>query len=207
MPTPPPLPAATTATANNIPAHLLGPPGLPRKLYTLVVPHQPTPDPDVRRVLLGKKLRGFGEGFWNGFGGKVDPEDESVAAAAARELHEEAGIAAPDLHRRGILTFIWDDQPDQPAWEVHVFGATQLDGTPVQSDEMSPGWHDARLDRETQTVHGLPFDQMWADDPLWYPLMLAGDRPLFMGTFHFRDTTVLVGGEVARVAELPKKKL
>lgn len=37
------------------------------------------------RVLLGRKKRGFGEGYVNGFGGKVEP-GEGIAAAAAREV-------------------------------------------------------------------------------------------------------------------------
>jgi 8-oxo-dGTP diphosphatase len=193
----PPAPPPST-----IPPALRGPPG-PRKLYTLVVVHT-TPDHDLcaRTVLLGKKLRGFGTGYWNGYGGKVEP-GESVPAAAARELKEEAGVGAVDLRRRGILTFVWVDEPAAPAWEVHVFGAHALDGEPVATEEMEPGWFsDVRLD-EGGKVTGLPFTSMWADDPLWYPLMLADDEPCFMGAFEFRNTTELVGGEVGRVDALP----
>ena len=38
------------------------------KLLTLVIPVD-----DDKRVLLGLKKRGFGEGYYNGFGGKVEP--------------------------------------------------------------------------------------------------------------------------------------
>ena len=37
------------------------------------------------RLLLGKKLRGFGEGYWNGFGGKVEA-GERIEAGARREV-------------------------------------------------------------------------------------------------------------------------
>lgn len=40
------------------------------------------------KLLLGKKLRGFGEGFWNGFGGKVS-KGESIVDAAIREVSIE----------------------------------------------------------------------------------------------------------------------
>lgn len=33
------------------------------------------------------------------------------------QLHEEAGVTAPQLHHRGVLTFVFDDQP--VPWEVH----------------------------------------------------------------------------------------
>ena len=38
---------------------------------------------DGERVLLGMKKRGFGEGRWNGFGGKVHP-DETTEEGAIR---------------------------------------------------------------------------------------------------------------------------
>ncbi len=219
--------------ANPIPHALTGPPDLPRKLYTLVVIHQdpvsaaagpagaPTstsaarPSPSCsaitapggstrRRVLLGRKLRGFGAGYFNGYGGKVEP-GEGVAAAAARELTEEACIVATDLHRRGILTFSWVDQPGDPAWEVHVFGCTEYEGLPTETDEMAPAWFDVTMVAALDSPHsvtGLPFDRMWADDPAWYPLMLGGEG-LFMGAFQFRNVTELVGGEVGAVKALP----
>lgn len=35
------------------------------------------------RILLGLKKRGFGQGLWNGFGGKVQP-GETIEAGAVR---------------------------------------------------------------------------------------------------------------------------
>ena len=55
-----------------------------RKVLTLVFLR------DATRVLLGMKKRGFGVGKWNGFGGKVEP-GETVVEAAAREVREECG--------------------------------------------------------------------------------------------------------------------
>ena len=36
-----------------------------------------------QRILLGMKKRGFGSGKWNGFGGKVEP-NETIEDAAKR---------------------------------------------------------------------------------------------------------------------------
>ena len=47
------------------------------KLLTLVLIREPS------RVLLGMKKRGFGEGRWNGFGGKVE-QGETITQAAYR---------------------------------------------------------------------------------------------------------------------------
>ena len=48
-----------------------------RKVYSLVMVKRET------EILLGFKLRGFGEGKWNGFGGKLEP-NETVKKCAAR---------------------------------------------------------------------------------------------------------------------------
>lgn len=48
-----------------------------RKLLTLVFIIEP------ERILLGMKKRGFGAGWWNGFGGKVQA-DETIEEAARR---------------------------------------------------------------------------------------------------------------------------
>ena len=58
---------------------------LTRKVLTLVLLREES------RVLLGLKKRGFGAGKWNGFGGKLEP-GETVVEAAAREVKEECGL-------------------------------------------------------------------------------------------------------------------
>lgn len=60
------------------------------------------------QILLAMKKRGFGEGKWNGAGGKVDP-GETIIQAASRELREETGInIIPEkMEARGILHFHW----------------------------------------------------------------------------------------------------
>ena len=47
------------------------------KVLTLVLIREPT------RILLGMKKRGFGQGRWNGFGGKVE-KGETIHQAAIR---------------------------------------------------------------------------------------------------------------------------
>ena len=81
-------------------------PVLKRKLLTLVLVVQN--NNNNARLLLGEKKRGFGAGYFNGFGGKVEP-GESILAAAHRELQEEAGIEALDLSRRGVLYFTFSE--------------------------------------------------------------------------------------------------
>lgn len=136
-----------------------------KKVLTLCIIHQDS------KILLGMKKKGFGEGRWNGFGGKVE-EGETIEQAALREVHEEAGIKALDLNKVGIIDFEFENDPK--ILEVHIFSATKFSGEPVESDEMKPQWF---------SVDKIPYDQMWSDDIYWLPLLLQGIK--FRGTFLF----------------------
>jgi len=70
-----------------------------KKIQTLCLIHQHP------KILLGMKKRGFGQGRWNGFGGKVAPE-ETVLEAAKREMLEEAGLEI-------VLAECWNSRENQ----------------------------------------------------------------------------------------------
>ncbi len=143
-----------------------------KKLFTLLVIHQDN------KVLLGMKKRGFGEGRWNGFGGKVLPE-ESIEAAALRELREEAGITSDACQKRGVLRFSFEGKPE--ILETHVFSLTRFEGNPQETEEMKPQWFEH---------NAIPYTAMWPDDQHWLPLLLAHKN--FMGEFHFKDQNSLL---------------
>lgn len=130
-------------------------------------------------VLLGLKKRGFGEGKWNGFGGKV--EDERIRDAAVRELEEESGLRATpsDLEDAGIIVFRFIDQPE---WDlrVHVFVLERYTGCVTESEEMRPEWFS-----KTQ----VPFDVMWEDDRHWLPYVL--ERRSVEGSFSFHKNRIV----------------
>ena len=150
-----------------------------KKLFTLCIVQK------EERVLLGMKKRGFGQGRWNGFGGKVK-EGESIEEAMKRELKEEAGIAALSFEKKGLLEFRFKDNPEY--LEVHVFHIPFFKGNPQETEEMRPQWF---LKEE------IPFDTMWPDDKYWLPLFLEGK--FLRGQFSFGDDKTLLDYTIKEV--------
>jgi 8-oxo-dGTP diphosphatase / 2-hydroxy-dATP diphosphatase len=143
-----------------------------KKIMTLVLVHQ------GNKLLLGMKKRGFGQGRWNGFGGKLQP-GESVEDAAERELIEEVSITPLDMRKRGVITFHFENDP--VALEVHFFSVSEFTGTPTEGEEMKPQWY---------STDKIPFEHMWPDDPHWMPLFLAGKN--FGGDVYFKDSNTIL---------------
>lgn len=140
------------------------------------------------RVLLGMKKRGFGAGRWNGFGGKVLP-DETIEASAIREMHEETGIIVHDLEQVGFLNFAFTDNPE--TIDVHIFTIKDFSGEPAESEEMRPQWF---------YIDEIPFTDMWPDDIYWYPLFLKGKK--FKGDFLFEGHDKILKQTLVEVGEI-----
>jgi 8-oxo-dGTP pyrophosphatase MutT (NUDIX family) len=141
------------------------------------------------QVLLGLKKKGFGEGKWNGFGGKVAP-DESIEDAARREMLEESGVSvAPDALRKvAHLTFHFGDTP---MFDGHVYTAETWEGDPSETDEMRPQWF---------ALDALPWDDMWSSDAFWLTQVLAGET--LRGTCRFDEA-----GEAVEKFDIEKVSL
>ena len=116
-------------------------------------------------VCLGFKKRGFGEGNWNGYGGKLE-EGESILDASVRELFEESSVVVKkeNLEQVSIAEFFFEDGKHL---EVHTFFAKIWEGEPVETEEMRPEWF---------TFENIPYEKMWADDEFWFPRALKGEK-------------------------------
>ena len=152
------------------------------KSYTLSLVYRPP------RVLLGMTKRGFGAGRWNGFGGKVQ-DGETIEAAARRELKEECGIIAVQMEQVGILDF--EIKKENLFLEVHVFKVHDFEGDPMETEEMKPQWFN---------VDEIPYESMWLDDKLWFPLFFKGKK--FRGRFLFEDDAKLLESHLTEVRSL-----
>lgn len=115
-------------------------------------------------VLLGMKKTSTGAGWWNGFGGKVQPP-ETFEAAAVRELKEESDLVTTekDLVLVARIKFFF---ADTPKFDCSVYITRNWTGEPVETDEMRPRWF---------PIDNLPFTEMWPADVRWVPVVLAGD--------------------------------
>ncbi len=131
---------------------------------------------DDGHVLLIRKLRGLGAGKINGPGGRLEP-DESPAAGAVREVEEETGIVPSDPRHHGELHFQFVD-----GYSIHVsvFRASAYTGEAVTTEEAIPLW---------TPIDQIPYEEMWADDRIWLPVLLAGGR--FSGRFLFDGDAML----------------
>lgn len=121
-----------------------------------------------RRILLGMKKRGFGQGKWNGFGGKPE-RGENLERAVARELLEESDIRVRKIRKVAELTFLFPHVPVEKRWDnlMHVFLSEEWEGEPEEGEEMRPEWF---------SFSEIPFGRMWKDDKHWLPLVLKGKK-------------------------------
>ena len=131
---------------------------------------------DGGRMLLIHKKRGLGAGKINAPGGRLEP-GESWERGAVREVEEELCVTPIGPVRVGENRFQF---VDGYAIHVAIFRATAFTGVPTETAEAAPLWFP--LDQ-------LPYDRMWADDPLWVPLVIAGRR--FSGHFLFDGDVML----------------
>jgi 8-oxo-dGTP diphosphatase len=130
----------------------------------------------AEQVLLIRKKRGLGAGKINGPGGRLE-KGETPLDCAVREVREELGVTPRGLVWAGENSFQF---VDGYSIHVHVYRADDCEGDPIETDEAVPHWFH---------VEQIPYAEMWADDFLWVPLLLRGEK--FRGRFLFDGDRML----------------
>ena len=135
----------------------------------------------ISEICLGMKKIGFGQGKWNGFGGKVGdkPEfaSETITESLQREVMEEFGVLILDFKKVGFLHFIYQSA-DKSVKEIntHVYIVENWTGNIIETEEMMPKWF---------KTNEIPFENMWIDDSYWMPRLLKEEN--FTASFSFQD--------------------
>jgi len=139
-------------------------------------------------VLLAMKKRGFGEGRWNGVGGKPRPK-EAIEEAARREAREEVCVLPSGLTRIATLDFYFLHNPD---WNqrVLVYTSENWEGEPAETEEMRPRWF---------SINELPLEDMWPDDEHWLPRVLEGKK--LKGEFLFGPEDIILDFQINEIEE------
>ncbi|KAG1438258.1 hypothetical protein G6F56_012714 [Rhizopus delemar] len=80
-----------------------------------------------------------------------------------------------------VVLFTFENDP--VGLQMHVFVTESFKGEPKETEEMKPDWFNYK---------DIPYDQMWADDKQWLPLVIEQQQN-FVGYFHFAEdqTTIL----------------
>ena len=117
------------------------------------------------KILLGKKKFGFGKDKYNGFGGKLNP-NENPEQAAIRELFEESNLKASKITKVGEISYIFPDKIEFNQI-VHIFLVDSYEGIEKETEEMLPKWFN---------IKEIPFNEMWDNDKYWIPLVLNSKK-------------------------------
>lgn len=140
--------------------------------------------PDRQRVLMvHRNARPEDQqlGKYNGLGGKLE-RDEDVAAGAARELREEAGLEIDAMRLRGTISWPGFGRGGED-WFGFVFVVDRFRGEPPARN--------AEGDLSWVALTDLPELPLWEGDRHFLPLVFDAHPLPFHGVMPYRDGRML----------------
>ncbi|MFZ4499922.1 MAG: NUDIX domain-containing protein [Minisyncoccia bacterium] len=154
-------------------------------------------DPETNEVLMARKVRKVGTGFWFGYGGKIEPGQTPQECTIEETLEESGGIirlSEAELEPVALIEFYKGEhtvpKADAPLFSVLFYRALKTKasvGEPLTTDEMAdPTWF---------PIDSLPWDEIMPGDELLLPQVLAG-TPI-KGWVHFTsDEKGVIGSSI-----------
>lgn len=136
------------------------------------------------KILLAMKKRGFGEGKYNGVGGKIEKE-ETPEEAMIRETKEEINAIPLKYEKVGIIEFDEYYKGKRKNILCHLYIIYDWEGTPSETEEMKPVWFG---------IEDIPYSRMLPDDTYWLPLILEGKK--IRASFQFDENWNLLSKKI-----------
>lgn len=138
-------------------------------------------------ILLAMKKRGFGEGKYNGVGGKIE-NNETPEQAMIRETQEEISVTPIKYEKVGLIEFDEVYKGKKQNLVFHLYMVYEWEGEPFETEEMAPKWF---------SINEIPFDKMFPDDKYWLPLILEGKK--IRAYFDFDENWNLLSKEICEL--------
>lgn len=146
------------------------------------------------KILLAKKKKGFGEGKYNGIGGKLE-ENETAESAMLRETKEEIFVSPIKYEKVGLLKFSEYYKGKKASITMHIYLVEEWLGEPLESAEMAPQWFN---------LTEIPYHEMLPDDYYWLPLILEGKK--IEGYFEFDENWHIINKELHLISNFTELK-
>lgn len=140
-----------------------------------------------QKILLGRKKRGLGEGYLNGYGGRLEENDASIEAGMIREVEEESKINIVEAELLGVVDFSFVGEPELLP-RVYIYRSEKFSEEPIETEEMEPIWFD---------VDSIPFEEMWDGDKIWFPFVLGKEK--FRGKILFDENKKVSEHDIKKV--------
>ena len=129
------------------------------------------------KIILAIKKRKIGIGKFNGYGGRVEGE-ENKSESLVREIKEECEVVVEKekCKELGWIDFHFKGKDDLNQ-KVYIFRVDEFSGEPKETQEMGKP--------EEFDVDKIPYDKMMVGDDKFIPFVVQGKK--FKGEIYFSE--------------------
>ena len=130
------------------------------------------------QIILAPKKRKIGAGKLNGYGGKLE-ENENTLECLLREIEKECEVIVEKgkCKELGCIDFSFENK-EALNMKVYIYRIDEFLGEPKESEEMGKP--------EEFDVNKIPYDQMTVGDDKFIPFVIDGKK--FRGEIHFSES-------------------